>query len=74
MKLGSIRGETPDGRLVGRLDHVFKEQLEVAEAALTTLATIAGHFPLTLVRGPGAIARNSIGVTLVGGMADAQAE
>jgi multidrug efflux pump len=36
---------------------------------MTTMATIAGHFPLTLVTGPGAIARNSIGVTLVGGMA-----
>jgi multidrug efflux pump len=36
---------------------------------MTTLATISGHFPLTLVRGPGAVARNSIGVVLVGGMA-----
>jgi multidrug efflux pump len=35
---------------------------------MTTIATVAGHFPLTLVTGPGAIARNSIGVTLVGGM------
>src|SRR4029077_18740450 len=35
---------------------------------MTTVATIAGHFPLTLVTGPGAIARNSIGVVLVGGM------
>jgi multidrug efflux pump len=31
-------------------------------------ATVAGHFPLTLVRGPGAAARNSIGLVLVGGM------
>ncbi len=36
---------------------------------MTTIATIAGHFPLTLVTGPGAVARNSIGVVLVGGMA-----
>lgn len=28
----------------------------------------AGHFPLTLVTGPGAVARNSIGIVLVGGM------
>ncbi len=36
---------------------------------MTTAATIAGHFPLTLVTGPGAAARNSIGLVLVGGMA-----
>jgi multidrug efflux pump len=35
---------------------------------MTTVATVAGHFPLTLVTGPGAVARNSIGVVLVGGM------
>ena len=33
-----------------------------------TVATVAGHFPLTLVTGPGAVARNSIGIVLVGGM------
>ncbi len=36
---------------------------------MTSMATIAGHFPLTLVEGPGAAARNSIGLVLVGGMA-----
>ncbi len=36
---------------------------------MTSVATIAGHFPLTLVDGPGAAARNSIGLVLVGGMA-----
>ncbi len=49
----------------------------VHEAALTRLrpilmtstATVAGHFPLTLVTGAGAAARNSIGLVLVGGMA-----
>jgi multidrug efflux pump len=49
----------------------------VHQAALTRLrpilmtagATIAGHFPLTLVSGAGAAARNSIGLVLVGGMA-----
>ncbi len=48
----------------------------VREAALTRLrpilmtscATVAGHFPLTLVSGAGAAARNSIGLVLVGGM------
>jgi multidrug efflux pump len=35
---------------------------------MTTVATVAGHFPLTLVRGAGAAARNSIGLVLVGGM------
>ncbi|HET6369579.1 MAG TPA: efflux RND transporter permease subunit, partial [Nitrospiria bacterium] len=36
---------------------------------MTSIATIAGHFPLTLVTGAGAAARNSIGLVLVGGMA-----
>jgi multidrug efflux pump len=48
----------------------------VREAALTRLrpilmtsvATVVGHFPLTLVSGAGAAARNSIGLVLVGGM------
>jgi multidrug efflux pump len=48
----------------------------VHQAAVTRLrpimmvaaATIAGHFPLTLVTGAGAAARNSIGLVLVGGM------
>src|SRR5262249_28823069 len=35
---------------------------------MTTVATVAGHFPLTLVTGPGAVARNAIGIVLVGGM------
>jgi multidrug efflux pump len=55
----------------------FGKVQAVREAALvrlrpvlmTTAATICGHFPLTLVRGAGAAARNSIGITLVAGMA-----
>jgi len=35
---------------------------------MTSVATVAGHFPLTLLDGPGAAARNSIGLVLVGGM------
>ncbi len=35
---------------------------------MTSVATVFGHFPLTLVTGAGAAARNSIGLVLVGGM------
>jgi multidrug efflux pump len=35
---------------------------------MTSAATIFGHFPLVLVTGPGAAARNSIGIVLVAGM------
>jgi multidrug efflux pump len=35
---------------------------------MTSVATIAGHFPLILVTGPGAAARNSVGWVLVCGM------
>jgi multidrug efflux pump len=36
---------------------------------MTSAATVFGHFPLVLVTGPGAMARNSIGIVLVTGMA-----
>jgi multidrug efflux pump len=54
-----------------------KEKLEaIIEAAstrlrpilMTTAATVIGHFPLVLAKGPGAGARNSIGIMLVSGM------
>src|SRR6185369_16557403 len=35
---------------------------------MTTAATVVGHFPLILATGPGAGARNSIGIMLVSGM------
>jgi multidrug efflux pump len=35
---------------------------------MTTAATVFGHFPLVFARGPGAGARNSIGIMLVSGM------
>jgi phenylacetate-CoA ligase len=38
---------TPDGRLVGRLDHVFKQQLEVAEAQITQ--TVASSINVLVV-------------------------
>jgi len=58
-------------------EHGRSKREAVREATLTRLrpilmtsgATIAGHFPLTLVTGAGAAARNSIGLVLVGGMA-----
>jgi multidrug efflux pump len=50
--------------------------MALREAALTRLrpvlmtsaATVFGHLPLVLVSGPGAAARNSIGMVLVTGM------
>lgn len=44
-------------------------QTRLRPVLMTTFATVLGHFPLTLVSGPGAEARNSIGLVLVGGMA-----
>ena len=35
---------------------------------MTTAATVVGHFPLVIAAGPGAGARNSIGIMLVSGM------
>ena len=35
---------------------------------MTTAATVMGHLPLVFARGPGAGARNSIGMMLVTGM------
>ena len=35
---------------------------------MTSVATVMGHFPLVLARGPGAGSRNSIGYVLVTGM------
>ena len=39
--------ETPDGRLVGRVDHIFKEQPDVAEAQI--IQSHAGHVTLHIV-------------------------
>ncbi len=36
---------------------------------MTSVATVCGHFPLTMVSGAGAAARNSIGIVVVTGMA-----
>ncbi len=42
--------------------------LRLRPVLMTTVATVAGNFPLTLVTGAGAAARNSIGIVLVSGM------
>jgi multidrug efflux pump len=44
-------------------------RIRLRPVLMTTVATVAGHFPLVLVTGAGAIARNSIGLVLVAGMA-----
>jgi multidrug efflux pump len=52
-----------------KLDAVREASLtRLRPILMTTAATIAGHFPLVLVTGAGAAARNSIGLVLVGGM------
>ena len=43
--------------------------LRLRPVLMTTAATVLGHFPLVLVTGAGAEARNSIGIILVAGMA-----
>ena len=58
-------------QLQGRTKYdAIKEAAEVRlrPVLMTTLATVIGHFPLVLVSGAGAQARNSIGVILVAGM------
>jgi multidrug efflux pump len=44
-------------------------QTRLRPILMTSFATVFGHFPLVLVEGPGAQARNSIGIVLVAGMA-----
>ncbi len=54
----------------GKLDAVHEAAMtRLRPVLMTSIATIAGHFPLILVTGAGAAARNSIGLVLVGGMA-----
>jgi len=54
---------------LSKLDAVRQASLtRLRPILMTSVATVAGHFPLTLVSGAGAAARNSIGLVLVGGM------
>lgn len=64
-------------QFANELQRAGREKLDaVIEAAgtrlrpilMTTAATVAGHLPLVFARGPGAGARNSIGIMLVSGM------
>src|SRR5258707_7445467 len=64
-------------QFANHLQELGKDKLSaVIEAAgtrlrqilMTTAATVAGHTPLILATGPGAGARNSIGIMLVSGM------
>jgi multidrug efflux pump len=48
---------------------VEASQTRLRPVLMTSAATVFGHFPLVLVTGPGAEARNSIGIVLVAGMA-----
>ena len=55
---------------LGKLEAVREAaRVRLRPILMTSLATVAGHFPLVLVTGAGAAARNSIGLVLVGGMA-----
>jgi multidrug efflux pump len=54
---------------IGKMEAVKEAaMIRLRPVLMTSVATIAGHFPLVLVSGAGAAARNSIGLVLVGGM------
>ncbi|HZR79220.1 MAG TPA: efflux RND transporter permease subunit, partial [Chthoniobacterales bacterium] len=54
---------------MGKLAAVAQaSRIRLRPIMMTSVATVAGHFPLTMVTGAGAAARNSIGLVLVGGM------
>lgn len=55
---------------LSKLDAVREAALtRLRPVLMTSFATVFGHFPLTLVTGAGAEARNSIGIVVVSGMA-----
>jgi multidrug efflux pump len=55
---------------LAKLDAIRQSaSLRLRPVLMTTAATVLGHFPLVLVVGAGAEARNSIGIILVAGMA-----
>ena len=74
----SVKYDRPQAEFVIDRDKVAALGLDLAQVGaaltrlrpilMTSLATVFGHFPLVLVIGAGAAARNSIGLVLVGGM------
>ena len=60
---------TLQARGLAKLDAIRQATLtRLRPVLMTSAATVFGHFPLVLVAGPGAEARNSIGIVLVTGM------
>ena len=57
--------ETGKGKLAAIIEAA---ETRLRPILMTTAATVIGHFPLVLAKGPGAGARNSIGIMLVSGM------
>ncbi|MGE5413671.1 MAG: efflux RND transporter permease subunit, partial [Syntrophomonadaceae bacterium] len=56
-------------RGLGKVEAVIEAaQTRLRPILMTTAATVMGHMPLVFARGPGAGARNSIGIMLVSGM------
>ncbi len=54
---------------IGKLQAVIEAaETRLRPILMTTAATVMGHLPLVFARGPGAGARNSIGIMLVSGM------
>jgi len=54
---------------LGKLEAIVRgASVRLRPVLMTTGATVVGHFPLVLVTGAGAEARNSIGIILVAGM------
>ena len=54
---------------IAKLDAIRRgTRLRLRAILMTSAATIFGHLPLVFVSGPGAAARNSIGLTLVTGL------
>jgi len=54
---------------LGKLDAIIQgAATRLRPVLMTTAATVVGHMPLVFAHGPGAAARNSIGIVLVMGM------